>query len=154
MGLDQYLHARRFSFPSKNLEAYDKEFDEIKQLLGEDKKFLDKSLPSASIEITVGYWRKANAIHRWFVDNCQQGVDDCRSAGVEREQLKELKKLCAEVIKNPNKAGELLPTTEGFFFGSTDYDEWYTQELKSTIAIINNCLRMGERWQFTYSSSW
>ena len=25
----------------------------------------------------VGYWRKANAIHGWFVRNVQNGKDDC-----------------------------------------------------------------------------
>lgn len=154
MGLDQYLHASRFSFPSPRLEEYDAEFDAIKKVLGDDAKFLDKSAPAASIEITVGYWRKANAIHKWFVENCQQGIDDCRTAGVDREQLKELKSLCSQVIKTPDKASELLPTQSGFFFGSEDYDEWYTRELRSTINIINKCLRMGERWNFTYSSSW
>ena len=25
----------------------------------------------------IASWRKANAIHKWFVDNVQDGVDDC-----------------------------------------------------------------------------
>ena len=27
---------------------------------------------------SFGYWRKANQIHKWFVDNVQGGIDDCR----------------------------------------------------------------------------
>lgn len=36
--------------------------------------------PEKVKEITeeVGYWRKANAIHGWFVDNVQKGNDDCK----------------------------------------------------------------------------
>ena len=30
------------------------------------------------IDEEVGYWRKANAIHKWFVDNVQDGNDDCK----------------------------------------------------------------------------
>ena len=29
-------------------------------------------------EVCVAYWRKANAIHSWFVENCQDGVDECQ----------------------------------------------------------------------------
>ena len=35
----------------------------------------------------VGYWRKANQIHKWFVDNVQDGVDDCGEYKVTKEQL-------------------------------------------------------------------
>ena len=38
----------------------------------------------------AGYWRKANAIHGWFVDNVQDGMDDCKEYYVSREKLKEL----------------------------------------------------------------
>src|SRR5437764_1408196 len=38
----------------------------------------------------VAYWRKANQIHKWFVDNVQGGRDDCREYYVSPEQLKEL----------------------------------------------------------------
>ena len=32
-----------------------------------------------------------------------------------------------------SKAEELLPTCSGFFFGSTDYDEYYFEDLKDSI---------------------
>ena len=40
---------------------------------------------------------------------------------------------CKQVIETPLLAAKLLPTQSGFFFGSTDYDEWYIQDLKDTI---------------------
>ena len=43
------------------------------------------------------YWRKANQIHKWFVDHCQDGIDDCREAYVSDEQLEELLNLCKKV---------------------------------------------------------
>jgi hypothetical protein len=38
----------------------------------------------------VMYWRKANQIHKWFVDNVQDGVDDCKEYWVSEEKLQEL----------------------------------------------------------------
>jgi len=46
----------------------------------------------------VMYWRKANAVHRWFVENCQDGNDDCREAYVSQEQLEELRNICERVL--------------------------------------------------------
>ncbi len=47
----------------------------------------------------VGYWRKANAIHRWFVENVQDGEDDCDyHREVTAEDLEELRDLCIEVV--------------------------------------------------------
>lgn len=101
----------------------------------------------------IGYWRKANQIHNWFVENCQGGVDDCRDHGVYHEDLEELKKICEEILRNPKEAENLLPTQEGFFFGSTEYDDWYIQDLKDTIEIINRALSQDFDY-FLYHSSW
>src|ERR1017187_4553583 len=48
----------------------------------------------------VAYWRKANAIHGWFVNNVQNGIDQCQESVVTREQLNELLSVCYEVIKS------------------------------------------------------
>lgn len=48
----------------------------------------------------IGYWRKANAIHNWFVENVQNGVDDCGEYEVSKSDLKELLSLCKEVKDN------------------------------------------------------
>jgi len=47
-----------------------------------------------------------------------------------------------------------LPVTAGFFFGSNEYDEYYFEELKDTIKIIEKLEKMGSEWSFVYSSSW
>ncbi len=81
----------------------------------------------------AAYWRKANHIHSWFVQNVQDGEDECNPYEVSTEQLQELVDACKEVLANPEKASELLPTQSGFFFGGTEYDEWYVQDLQSTV---------------------
>lgn len=106
--------------------------------------------------IDAGYWRKANMIHQWFVENVQDNEDDCRIYHVSRESLKTLYNLCCEIYKdkNANKAQELLPTQSGFFFGSTQYDDDYFEDIKLTIDIIDKALKLDERWEFYYQSSW
>jgi len=51
-------------------------------------------------------------------------------------------------------AAEQLPTANGFFFGGTDYDEWYFRDVENTIRIIDECLQLPNSWDFEYRSSW
>lgn len=135
----------------------------------------------------VGYWRKANAIHRWFVENVQDYEDDCGYYEVDREQLEQLLEECKIVknncrlvdgkiangyhfegdervydyedgltIENPEVAMEHLPTQAGFFFGGTDYDEYYMQDIERTIEILTKVLEETDfdTQMVVYSSSW
>ncbi len=97
------------------------------------------------------YWRKANQIHRWFVNNVQEGVDDCGIYEVYGEQLLELVELCRRVLADHSLADSLLPSQEGFFFGSTEYDEYYFADLESTIEQLEDV--EPDTW-YEYSSSW
>ena len=114
---------------------------------------VDYNIGKIGISVELGYWRKANQIHKWFVDNIQNGVDNCASYYVSPEALKDLKKLCEQVLKEPEKANEILPCSEGFFFGSQEYDEWYFDDIQMTIEIIDKCLKL-EYDYFEYHSSW
>ena len=105
----------------------------------------------------VGYWRKANQIHNWFVKNIQDGIDDCQyHREVTKEDLKELLDTCHEVLCNPDLSELKLPTQCGFFFGSTDYDEWYIENVKSTVDIITKILETTDfdKQMIYYVSSW
>lgn len=46
----------------------------------------------------LGYWRKANHIHKWFVDNVQNGVDECHPYQVSRKNLEDLLNICSKVL--------------------------------------------------------
>lgn len=154
MGLDMYLSKKTFigaNYEHRNITG------DISLKI--DGKPVDVKLNRVSYIIEhVGYWRKANQIHRWFVENTQGGEDDCRDQYVSSEQLKKLLELCKQVKEHPEKAEELLPVQEGFFFGSTEYDEYYMDDINDTIKILENVLKEEtdneELYEYEYHSSW
>ena len=156
MGLDMYLSAKRYMSTvfrkedGEKQEAIQKLFPE---LAGKAGRWGDAS-PVKEVSIEAGYWRKANAIHDWFVRECQGGEDNCGYYYVGREQLTELKALCEQVLADKKQAKELLPTASGFFFGSQEYDQYYFDDLEATVKIIDECLTLPTEWDFEYHSSW
>lgn len=103
----------------------------------------------------IGYWRKANAIHRWFVANVQEGVDDCGYYNVSLQQLELLRTTCKAVENSPSLSEELLPTTSGFLFGSTEYDAYYMEDIRRTIAIVEDAIELAKGGsRIDYHSSW
>ncbi|MGH2535624.1 MAG: hypothetical protein ACRDJW_25485 [Thermomicrobiales bacterium] len=185
MGLDMYLYKKTYvknwdETPSENRH-------EVTVTRG--GKVVDESAVNPErvtyIVEDAGYWRKANAIHRWFVANVQEGVDNCGTYYVSREKLQHLLAVVERVleaselvdgkiangftfkdgketpiladgqyIKDPGVARALLPTTDGFFFGSTDYDQYYIEDLAETRRILAEALAGDESAEFEYTSSW
>ena len=154
MGLDMYLTAERYM--SKYFDEADSakitSINEIFDIQGEE----DGDYGAQSVIFKVAYWRKANAIHQWFVDNVQDGVDECQKAFVSREQLQTLLDLCKEIVESPKKGSKVLPTANGFFFGSTEYDDYYIQDLQYTVERLEKILKDSalEKCDFYYQSSW
>lgn len=146
MGLDMYLKAERYIWYNE-----DEIGDEVKAAFPE----LPEGAKIKSVEAEVGYWRKANQVHDWFVKNVQDGVDECQKAFVSREDIQKLKDICQKVLDNPEQASSLLPTASGFFFGNTEYNEWYMRDIQETIAICDRALSLPEdNWTLYYQSSW
>ncbi len=152
MGLDMYLYKKNFIWSGDWIKP------ELKQeVIVKKGGEVDTSFKSEKIKYVIeeaGYWRKANQIHQWFVDNVQQGEDDCGNYYVSREQLESLLDICRKIDADNSLAESLLPTQSGFFFGGTEYDEWYFQDIKNTIEIIENCLADESADDFEYHSSW
>ena len=158
MGLDMYLYAKN-SFIDKEWQKEDDArrltHRELVKTLDCDKFICKSNLGSIVTSVEVAYWRKANGIHQWFVDKCQDGNDDCRAAYVSRDKLTELLNICKQITADHSLAEELLPTQGGFFFGSTEYDEWYFNDIKTTISELESVLAdTPEEWWFEYQSSW
>jgi len=106
------------------------------------------------IEERIGIWRKANAIHQWFVDNVQDGEDDCRPYYTSIDDLKKLRDAVSRVLANRSLARELLPTQGGFFFGSLDYDQYYFDDLKLTQEICDLAINEDTDGEYYYEASW
>lgn len=96
-----------------------------------------------SVDTELVYWRKANAIHKFFTDIDDQ-YESCESIEVTKDILGDLLDRCTMVLEDRSRADELLPTTSGFFFGSTEYDEWYFNKLEDTIKDITPILSDGD----------
>ena len=176
MGLDMYVTIRHKSTQSK-LDAYEAweqkySYEEYERLTQEQKDEYCDSEPEYDEDMygkELMYWRKANQIHNWFVQNCQGGVDDCERYAITVNDLMKLKKLCEKILTMTEKRKEMrypsfsatekvevdilyltlegveyaiehLPSRSGFFFGSTEYDNGYVWDLEETVEKINNTL--------------
>ncbi len=50
-----------------------------------------------------------------------------------------LLEVCKQVAADPSKAEELLPTQSGFFFGGTEYDEYYMNSIPGEPGSVERC---------------
>jgi len=155
MGLDMYLTKETY------VKQWDHQTPEERHEVhvekgGKKHPFINTDRVSGIVE-EVMYWRKANAIHGWFVENCQDGIDECQKTHITKSDLIELKELCEKVIIN--KTPELLPPREGFFFGSKEVDDYYYSDLADTVRVLEEELQTQEPeeyWgvSYFYMSSW
>jgi len=120
------------------------------------KKMLNKLTEEPDNYEEVGYWRKANQIHGWFVDNVMNGEDKCKRYKVTEEQLKLLLEVVNIVLNNHDLAEEYLPPREGFMFGDYEVDEEYFEYLEETKQILELVFK-GTNFktqEITYLPSW
>ena len=151
MGLDMYLTAKKY------VSNYNDDDQALSTELMQHFPELAADQTIQEVTVRVGYWRKANHIHKWFVDNVQEGEDNCKNYYVGRVQLDSLRALCQQVLDFRHLAVEKLPTVEGFFFGGTDYDEYYFRDVEHTVKIIDSALKLLDSekgWDIEYQSSW
>lgn len=158
MGLDMYLTAdvyvsRPDSAAKWHKHIPDGAFDAVLGAIGALDDVDDDDYSGVTVQVPVGYWRKANAIHGYFVEKHGGGVDECQRIEVTRDDVKALRDLAQTVLDDRGKADELLPPVGGFFFGSTEVDEGYEDDLKRTVEICDRAL--ASKWDtFVYQASW
>ena len=160
MGLDMYLEADLYisDYPGGQNYLLKEPLETLLLLNGINGRGLK------GMTFEVGYWRKANAIHGWFVNNVQNGEDNCQRSYVSKEDLARLRHECVVVLARHQSGKEideelagadLLPPTAGFFFGGTEKDEGYYKDLERTIEIIDKVMSMdGRLFDFYYRASW
>jgi hypothetical protein len=165
MGLDMYLTKELYI-------GFGNECNEVVIKNKEAGTEITITEPVKAIRMEAGYWRKANHIHNWFVKNVQEGNDNCEEHWVDIEDLIKLRNVCKQVEvewginkmlddNSKDKIESLLPTAEGFFFGDTAYNEYYINDVKQTIKIIDDAFASAKEYEgkgisvdFYYRSSW
>ena len=189
MGLDMYLTRKKYV-------GANYEHNKVKGVVYITKN--DKELPIDFNKITyieeeIAYWRKANQIHNYMVENFADGNDDCRPIYLYLENLEKLLSVCqkvrksinlvdgkliqsysfnekgekiynymdGKVIEDPSVCEELLPSCEGFFFGDTEYNEWYVKDIDYTIKMLKKTIKEEKEMnkngiynEFIYQASW
>lgn len=151
MGLDMYLE-KRTDVRRWNFQTPEEQFEVVVKKNGVTYPKFNPEKVTTVVE-EIGYWRKANQIHKWFVDNVQNGVDNCGEYFTPISYLEKLLELCEKVKADNTLAETLLPTASGFFFGGEEYDEWYFKDIDNTIEILNEALSDKDS-SYYYSSSW
>lgn len=110
--------------------------------MGLDLYFYTQSKPGAKLgeqmpmEV-VAYFRKFNALLKW-VDTHVKEVENLKDVILGKDDLQKL--LDTLDVINDKNCHELFATTQGFFFGSTEYDEWYWQDINDLKTVIQKLL--------------
>lgn len=182
MGLDMYLSKK--TYVKRWSHQTPEELNEVTVLKGGKPRKEIKPERVSYIEEEVAYWRKFNALHAWFVGECADGVDNCQPVYVPLEKLEEVlgilkqvseklnnSKIVTKVVKNwrgeddevqvyecEEEVEELFSPQSGFFFGSTEIDEWYKENVDDTIEVLENLLKEeeanGRNGDYYYTASW
>lgn len=138
MGLDMYMYAVK-----KNSKA-DIALTNIKNDENARQEFYDS--PELD-KMEVCYWRKAWPIHKWFVRNVQNGVDDCNYYRVPKNDIFDLISALLFCF-NGRKWLDIN-------FSDCEYDldvEMVTYTLKLLIDAL--AMNIDDEYNFYYLSSW
>lgn len=164
MGLDMYFYARKTTYKSFSKWDNPERANEVNY--PEDLKIFsdyiyDRNFKSVQTETSyqIGYFRKFNALHSYIVKTFADGIDNCQDIILYKEDVEKIKKVLDDVLnahQQVEKAKEILPTQSGFFFGGTDYDEFYFEDVKDAADLMQSFLDNFdfENYQLVYQASW
>lgn len=154
MGLDMYFIARKWEARSRFDERRKLDYDP--ELSWFDAYIAERNFKSVETKYQIGYFRKFNALHKYIVDNFADGNDDCKPVWLGKGYCEQI----LEVLKSVTEenAAEVLPTGSGCFFGSTEYDDWYFEDVKDAIELFEHIVSLLSTehciWEIYYEASW
>ena len=73
----------------------------------------------------VAYFRKVNFLLPFF-----EYGENCSRLEIDDYKIDELLFKCKQVLEDHSLAETLLPTQGGFFFGNSEYNDWYFEDVK------------------------
>ena len=159
-----YFYARKTTY--KSFSKWDnpestKEVNYPEDLKTFSDYIYDRNFKSVQTETIyqIGYFRKFNALHSYIVKTFADGIDNCQDIILYKEDVEQIKKVLDDILnahQRVEKAKEILPTQSGFFFGGTDYDEFYFEDVKVAADLMQNLLDNFdfEKYQLIYEASW
>lgn len=128
MGLDQFITIRHNS----TNRAY-KKYNDFWKLSDEERE--GKKIPDEpEKDFIVGYFRKHNQIHKWFVDNIQNGVDDCGRYVITVKDLNNLLDICKHImsgVTKTKKPAKFMTDRDG-----VEYEIWQMDTYTPTEEIL------------------
>lgn len=162
--LCEKLHENEYSY--RNLQEGEMENQNllINRVLDQKKEILSNSgIPvefqkeiggANDIIVEISYWRKFNALHAWFVRNCQDGIDECQKSEVTKDKLEILLEVLKYAYDSKDHSG-FMPAS-GFFFGHTSVDEDYWECVNDTIEKLTTIQKSFdfEKQILIYQASW
>lgn len=94
----------------------------------------------------IHYWRKFNALHGYIVQNFADGVDKCQTIEIKdvdgsykggvKDILDALRRTKKKLDAGKKTGLDMMPTA-GFFFGSTEIDKWYEEDVAEALEFFN-----------------
>jgi len=130
MGLDMFMHGRKFYRSSGNKRVQEDGFDVIQK------------------DLDIGYWRKHPNLHGFIVREFANDEDHCQEIELDKDCLSKIMTAVGD---------QLLPHTEGFFFGTSQTDEGQIIEDLAILQGALNWLNKPEEgvWKTViYRASW
>lgn len=144
MGLDMYLHTRRFDHSGSRWEPEN------------DKRPTHNGWPQQSLEYDVGYWRKHAPLHNYIVRNfAYDGEDNCQPIDLSADQCRQVASWLRSKSWSTDEDDE-----GGFFFGDSEWWEHLKSEADedaTTFERVADWLEQDEpdMWRScNYQASW
>lgn len=90
------------------------------------------------------YFRKVNFLFAYYENNGK--MIDQYYAFTDASDIDDIIDRCERVLADHSLANELLPTQSGFFFGGTDYNDWYFDDVKDCLKQMKKYRKLLNDW--------
>ncbi len=152
MGLDMYLYKETY-VQNWSFHTPEQKWNITVTKGGEPSRIRPERICTIIEEIV--YWRKFNALHTFIVNNFAGGVDECQKIFLYDEQLKKIHDTLKTILDDTSLASQLMPPSQGFFFGTYEIDEWYWKDVENAYKVFSEILSDGEETrEYYYQASW